>query len=84
MKDVCYVYHVDGKPTHRLSGSLDVVCTQDLVCDSLLIEYGQLSDHFLVHFNLGILGRRNIPGSNVVNKQPRYYKCTQGLFKSGV
>ena len=74
MKDYCYEYHVGGKPTHRLGGSLDVVCTHDLVCDSLLIEDAQLSDHFLVYFNLGILGRRNIPGSNIVNKQPRYYK----------
>ena len=39
-----------------------------------MIEDAQLSDHFLVYFNLGILGRRNIPGSNIVNKQPRSYK----------
>ena len=74
MSDYCYDYHVGGKPTHRLGCSLDVVCTHDLVCDSLLIEDAQLSDHFLVYFNLGILGRRNIPGSDIVNKQPRYYK----------
>lgn len=38
MSDYNFLYHVDGKQTHRRGGSLDVVCTQGLTCSSLQIE----------------------------------------------
>ena len=75
MSDFEFEYHVGRKPTHRLSGSLDVVCTQGLCCKSLDIEDVQLSDHFLLYFSIGIMSKRDLQQSALSScrEKPRYY-----------
>ena len=58
MSDFEFVYQVGRTPTHRLSGSLDVVCTQGLSCNLLEIEDAQLSDHYLIYFSIGIMSKK--------------------------
>ena len=74
LSDSEFDYHAHGQATHRLGGSLDVVCTHGLTCRSLSVEDAQISDHFPLFFDLCILGRKQLPvsGSNV--GIPRYYQ----------